>query len=97
MSVQKQDILKWSPHQTYDIVIANVLTEVIEKVLTKLLSLLNQSGRLILSGISDNWLKSIETLITTQLNLANSQDSKADYSYTVEAKNGWGCFLITKH
>tara|TARA_A100001015_G_scaffold318600_1_gene438958 strand:- start:35 stop:829 length:795 start_codon:yes stop_codon:yes gene_type:complete len=89
ITVFQEDILKWESQKKYDIVIANVLTEVLEKALEKIIALVNQNGLLILSGISEHWADAFESKLNKlKQNQLNSIEINSFF------ENGWVGFLL---
>ncbi|RAP37202.1 hypothetical protein DID80_04455 [Candidatus Marinamargulisbacteria bacterium SCGC AAA071-K20] len=67
------DIETFSTPKKYDLVVANLLTEVIENNISSLVNLLSSSGTLIVSGIGKQWKTCIEDLFKTNKLLINNQ------------------------
>ena len=78
----EENALTYTPPQTVTLLIANLLTPVIEQGLPHWESYLAPNATLILSGISTTWEKDISTLLTTR-----------GYTYTLKTKDQWCCFV----
>lgn len=58
----RNDLYTYNSSKKYDIIVANLLSRIIEDNIEKLKSLLNTDGMLILSGISSRWEKEMMRL-----------------------------------
>ena len=85
ITVFQGDVLTWEPSIQYEIVIANLLTGIIENCLSRLLDWVHPGGFLILSGVSDQWKNNVTALIYRHHHIA-----------TVTEQDGWCGFLIQK-
>lgn len=74
------------PAQGYDLVIANLLSDVIEKSLPQLKQWLNPGGALIVSGISTQW----------QAQLTQSFDHQGITIQACKVLDGWCGFVLKK-
>ena len=59
-----------------------------------MIGLAKDNGVVIISGISENWIKSFETKI--ELNI-QEEGSLSDMKIDLIVESGWGCFLIKKN
>ena len=85
ITVSQGDVLSWQPATHYDIVVANLLTNIIEQSLSRLLDWVRPGGYLILSGISIQWKNDVTDLIQSLRHTA-----------VVTEHDGWCGFLIQK-
>ncbi len=58
--IEHADLHNYSNANTYDIVVANVLTIVIEQNINKITAMCKQDGIIVVSGISDDWSEYIK-------------------------------------
>lgn len=66
VTVFEADIHTVSVSSRYDLVVANVLTAIVESSIDQLIALLNPNGKLILSGIGAQWETEILELLATK-------------------------------
>ena len=66
IKISEGDIATFSGTQTYDLVVGNLLTVIIESSIDSIIPLLSESGVLILSGIGVQWEKSILILLKSK-------------------------------
>jgi ribosomal protein L11 methyltransferase len=66
VTVFEADIHSFSSPQRYDLVVANVLTSIVESSIDQLIALLAPSGTLILSGIGAQWESDILSLLDSK-------------------------------
>lgn len=80
-----QDILSQGISDTYDMVVANLLTEVLLKAYSHIVPCVNEGGFLILSGIGKQWQKEI-------------QDTYSPFfkKEKIKTKKNWLAFLYQK-
>lgn len=64
--VSEGDIHTYTSDQGYDLVVANVLTSIVESSIDQLVSLLSEKGTLILSGIGAQWETEILELLKSK-------------------------------
>lgn len=86
INIIKADAMDFNPGFNYDIIIANLLTEVIIKTIDNLKELMTENGILIVSGIGIDWKNEVETLFREK-HLIISECSVVD---------DWCCFKLTK-
>ncbi len=79
------DIAQVNDSKQYTIVVANLLSDIIEKNVGTIVSLLKEGGTLIASGIHDRWSKGISALIEKQCRLMDDR-----------TMDQWHCLIFEK-
>lgn len=74
---------------SFDVVVANILLNVLLENSAKLCSVLKQSGSLILSGILENQLEELKEVFANQL----KRQGKAGFKLTAEEQDDWRCLI----
>lgn len=86
MKIACSDIAGFKGKKSYDIICANLLTEIILKNITHLTALLKVGGKLIISGISAEWGAQVES--------AAQAAGLLQLDKTIE--DNWCCYLFTR-
>lgn len=86
MQLSCSDIAGFSEQKSFDIICANLLTEIILKNITHLAALLKSGGKLIISGISAEWGPQVEE--------AAKEANLIKVDKTIE--DNWCCYLFTR-
>jgi ribosomal protein L11 methyltransferase len=82
----EENIETFTPNKKYDVVIANLLTEIIESNIQNLINLMEPKGLLIISGIGKQWKETIEIIFLKH----NLKIQKA------KEKSSWMAYQLSK-